>query len=78
MAQMVVTAGIDVSKGWLDAALWPKQGAIHVETTAAGYDEFLSTLMTRGTGLPGDLRALRKKCLAAAASRLAVSRKSIV
>src|SRR5215469_15525431 len=34
--------------------------------------------MTRGTGLPGELSALRKKRLAAAASRLAVSRNSVV
>jgi transposase len=45
---MVVTAGIDVSKGWLDAALWPKQGAIHVETTAAGYDELAAWLTESG------------------------------
>jgi transposase len=48
MAHMVVTAGIDVSKGWLDAALWPKQGAIHVETTAAGYDELAAWLTEYG------------------------------
>jgi transposase len=48
MAHMVVTAGIDVSKGWLDAALWPKQGAIHVETTAAGYDELAAWLTESG------------------------------
>jgi transposase len=48
MAYMVVTAGIDVSKGWLDAALWPKQGAIHVETTAAGYDELAAWLTESG------------------------------
>ncbi len=39
MAQMVATAGIDVSKGWLDVALWPKEDELHVETTAAGYAE---------------------------------------
>jgi hypothetical protein len=37
-----------------------------------------SALMTRGTRLPGALSALRKKRLAAALSRSAVSRKSIV
>src|SRR5579864_4785556 len=47
-------------------------------STAGGKAGFLSTLMTRGTGLPGELRALRKKRLAAAASRLAVSRNSMV
>jgi transposase len=37
MAQMVVTAGIDVSKDWLDAALWPIDGNIRVASTPAGY-----------------------------------------
>jgi hypothetical protein len=37
--------------------------------TAGGKAGFLSTLVTRGTGLPGELRTLRKKRLAAAASR---------
>src|ERR1700716_3315937 len=45
---------------------------------AAGYAGFLSTLITRGIGLPDASMALRRKRLAAAASRLAVSRKSIV
>jgi transposase len=45
MAQMVVTAGIDVSKEWLDAALWPKQSAIHVATTAAGYAQLVAWLL---------------------------------
>jgi hypothetical protein len=47
-------------------------------STAAGKAGFWSTLMTRGTGFPGALRALRKKRSAAAVSRFAVSRKSIV
>ena len=47
-------------------------------STAGGKAGCLSTLITRGTGLPGELRAFRKNRLAAAASRLAVSRKSIV
>src|SRR5215471_9722717 len=46
-------------------------------STAGGKAGFLSTLMTRGAELPGELRALRKKRLAAAASLLAVSRNSI-
>src|SRR6516164_1433047 len=37
--------------------------------TAGGKAGCLSTLMTRGTGLPGALRALPKRRLAAAASR---------
>jgi hypothetical protein len=47
-------------------------------STAAGYAGFLSTLITLGMRLLDALRALRKKRLAAAASRLAVSRNSIV
>ena len=42
-------------------------------STAAGNAGFRSTLITRGTGLPGALRAARKKRVAAAASRLAVT-----
>jgi transposase len=37
MAQMVVTGGIDVSKDWLDVALWPIAGNLRVATTPAGY-----------------------------------------
>jgi hypothetical protein len=47
-------------------------------STAAGYAGFLSTFITRGIGLPDASIALRRKRLAAAVSRLAVSRKSIV
>ena len=47
-------------------------------STAAGYARFLSTLMTRGRGLAGSSDVLRKNRLAAAASRLAVRRKSMV
>ena len=47
-------------------------------STAAGYAGFLSTFITRGMGLPDASIALRRKRLAAAVSRLAVSRKSIV
>jgi hypothetical protein len=46
--------------------------------TADGKAGFLSTLMTRATGLPGQFRALRKKRLAATASRFAVRIDSIV
>ena len=45
---------------------------------AAGYDGFLSTLITRGIGLPDASIAFTRKRLAAAAWRFAVSRKSIV
>ena len=47
-------------------------------STADGYAGFLSTFITRGIGLPDASIALRRKRLAAAASRLAVRRKSIV
>src|SRR5260370_728141 len=47
-------------------------------STAAGYAGFLSTFITRDIGLPNASIALRRKRLAAAVSRLAVSRKSIV
>src|SRR5690349_19446708 len=46
-------------------------------STAAGYVGFLSTLITRGIALPDASIALRRKRLAAAVSRLAVSRKSM-
>jgi hypothetical protein len=67
---------------------FPGFGAMHVITRAiagkvrqAVKNEpagFLSTLITRGTPLPGELWTLRKKRLAPAASHLAVSRKSMV
>src|ERR1700722_20402070 len=47
-------------------------------STAAGYAGFLSTFITRGMPSPDASIALRRKRLAAAASRRAVSRKSIV
>ena len=36
MAQMVVYGGIDVSKQWLDVALWPKREQLRVSRTPAG------------------------------------------
>jgi len=44
MAQMVITAVIDVSKGWLNVALWPKSAELRVEQTAAGYAELCAWL----------------------------------
>lgn len=44
MAQMVVTAGIDVSKGWLNVALWPKKAELRVEQNAAGYAQLADWL----------------------------------
>lgn len=39
MPQMIVTAGVDVSKRWLDAALWPTRETIRVEASAAGHEQ---------------------------------------
>src|SRR5215471_6590791 len=47
-------------------------------STAGGYARFLSTLITRSWGLAGSSNVLRKNRLAAAASRLVVSRESMV
>ena len=44
MAQMVLTAGIDVSKDWLDVALWPKKAQLRVTRDRAGYAELASWL----------------------------------
>jgi transposase len=48
MAQMVVTAGIDVSKGWLDIALWPRKAPFHVDRDAAGCDQLAKWLTEHG------------------------------
>ena len=48
MAQMVVTAGIDVSKAWLDVALWPTRAELRVERSAAGYDQLEAWLSENG------------------------------
>jgi hypothetical protein len=44
MAQIVMVAGVDVSKHWLDAALWPKRDALRVEASASGYDQLAAWL----------------------------------
>ena len=44
MAQMVMIAGVDVSKQWLDVALWPKRVDLRVERNACGYDELAAWL----------------------------------
>ena len=48
MAQMVVTAGIDVSKGWLNIALWPHNAELQVDRAAAGYDQLTAWLTQHG------------------------------
>jgi hypothetical protein len=52
--------------------------SVFSSATAAGYAGSLSAFITRGVALPDASIALRRKRLAAAVSRLAVSRKSIV
>jgi transposase len=44
MAQIVVTAGIDVSKGWLNAALWPTRAELQVEQSPSGYAQLAAWL----------------------------------
>jgi transposase len=48
MAQIVLTGGIDVSKEWLDAALWPKKATLHVTRDHAGYAELAAWLRQHG------------------------------
>jgi transposase len=44
MAQMVLIAGIDVSKEWLDVALWPKKAELRVRRNRDGYAELAGWL----------------------------------
>jgi transposase len=53
MAQRIVTAGIDVSKRWLDAALWPKSAVIRVTNDAAGHAELAAWLTEHGVRRAG-------------------------
>ena len=67
----------------LTSEMWVAKGArsSHRQTAEPlgdGYAGFRSTLMTRGGRLPRSATALRKKRLADAESRRAVSRKSMV
>jgi transposase len=48
MAQMIVTAGIDVSKAWLDVALWPTRHKSRFERGPTGYDELEAWLTKHG------------------------------
>ncbi len=48
MAQILVTAGIDVSKGWLNVALWPLKAELQVDHTATGYDQLAAWLTQHG------------------------------
>jgi transposase len=53
MAQMIVTAGIDVSKAWLDIALWPTKLKLRVERNAAGYHQLAAWLSDNGVARVG-------------------------
>lgn len=44
MAQIVKTAGIDVSKAWLDVAIWPTREATRVSRDAAGIAALIAWL----------------------------------
>jgi transposase len=44
MAHRVVTAGIDVSKGWLDITLWPGKTELHVDRNTDGYARLVAWL----------------------------------
>lgn len=48
MAQTVVTAGVDVSKGWLDVALWPTREIIRLQSNAGGYEALAAWLTEHG------------------------------
>jgi transposase len=48
MAQIITAAGIDVSKGWLDAALWPEEDVtLHVERSQADCFDTLAAWLTQ-------------------------------
>ena len=45
MAETVVTAGIDVSKEWLDCAVWPGKAELRVERNAVGFGQLAAWLV---------------------------------
>jgi transposase len=53
MAKKIVIAGIDVSKQWLDVALWPKKAELRVTHDEAGYDELAVWLRGHGVSRVG-------------------------
>lgn len=53
MAHRVVDAGVDVSKPWLDVALWPTRETTRVSRDAAGLDELASWLTLHEVGRIG-------------------------
>lgn len=48
MAQHVTTAGVDVSKQWLDCALWPAKHLLRVPNTARGHAQLATWLNQHG------------------------------
>ena len=48
MAQKVVTGGLDVSKGWIDAAVWPGKDRLRVEQNSTGYHTLAAWLTGLG------------------------------
>jgi transposase len=53
MEQKLTTAGIDVSKRWLDIALWPKTAILRVANDAAGYVALATWLGGHGVARVG-------------------------
>lgn len=53
MAHRVVDVGVDVSKPWLDVALWPTRETTRVSRDAAGLDELASWLTLHDVGRIG-------------------------
>ena len=55
MAQFITAAGIDVSKSWLDVALWPDDAAVlHIERSEAGcFDRLAAWLREQGVSRVG-------------------------
>ena len=59
MAQFITAAGIDVSKAWLDVALWPDDAALlHIERSEAGCFDRLAAWL-REHGVSNSVRAER-------------------
>jgi transposase len=48
MAQMVITAGVDVSKQYLDAAVWPTRARTRVTNDPADYEQLAAWLTKHG------------------------------
>ena len=53
MAHRVVDAGVDVSKPWLDVALWPMRETVRVSRDATGLNELASWLTLHEVGRIG-------------------------